>query len=90
MLLSLYFQGSLHLNVLKRSIPKEFQKTERMAPARLLRPRRERARAAFNLTSNFGVAAWRAFGTGVFPAIRAGIGFSGMLNPIMALPETHS
>ena len=66
-----------------------FQKTERMAPARLLRPRRERARAAFNLTSNFGVAAWQASRPGAFLAIRPGIGFSGMLNPILALPETH-
>ena len=48
-----------------------------MATARFCRQWRERARAAFNLTSNFLVAAWQASRSGAFPAIRPGIGFSG-------------
>ena len=61
-----------------------------MAVAPMPRQRRESGWLAFNLTGSCFDERWYISSSGEPLALEPGIGFSGTLNPILALPEAHS
>ena len=61
-----------------------------MAMARLLRPRRERGALAFKFEESCLDELLAIPPSGAFPAFGPGIGFSGVLNAMVMMPESHS
>ena len=61
-----------------------------MAVAPMPRQRRESGWPEFNLAGSCRDKRLHISSAGVLLALEPGIGFSGALNPILALPEAHS
>ena len=88
---SFVFQGSLHLNLLRGNIPKKnILFPASMAQGRLLDRGRERGALAFKLGDNCLDELLAIPLPGAFPAFGLGIGFSGVLNAMVMMPESHS